>query len=161
MQDLLYNFLVNNSLINCLHSLITSKDLPISNGRWVFCIFLWMGQQKQKYEFPDGHIPEVSLLCSPGSGISTNMETWPTTVNEVIREQGPPADLNSSLTFSRHHPLLTPQLTSSSAPLLEEQRGRFTPHPPPPPPFPFYLYFLLSFSAWIHPGPQEITILFH
>lgn len=68
-----------------------------------------------------------SRLCSPGSSVRTNMETWPTTLDEFIREQGPPAGWNSSLTFSRHHPLLTPQLTSTSAPLLQEQRGRDPP----------------------------------
>lgn len=91
--------------------------------------------------------------CSPGSSVSSNIETWATTLNEVVREQGPPAGWNSSLTFSRHHPLLTPQLTSTSAPLLEEQRGRT-------PPLPFYLYFLLSFSAWIHPGPRKLPSYF-
>uniref|UniRef100_A0A8C2Z4V8 MyoD family inhibitor domain containing n=1 Tax=Cyclopterus lumpus TaxID=8103 RepID=A0A8C2Z4V8_CYCLU len=44
------------------------------------------------------------------AAFAANMETWPTTLNEFIREQGPPAGCNSSLTFSRHHPLLTPQL---------------------------------------------------
>lgn len=58
---------------------------------------------------------------------SVNMETWPTTLSEVAGEQGPPADWNSSLTFSQHHPLLTPQLTSTSAPLLVEQKGRDSP----------------------------------
>lgn len=51
-------------------------------------------------------------------------------------------------------PLLTPQLTSASAPLLEEQRGRHSP------PFTFYLYFPLSFSAWVHPGPRKLPSYF-
>lgn len=141
----------------------------VSKSRLV-CVVLFSFSWMWAAERVSGHIcnispPPPSQLCvalsflyergcSPGSSVSTNMETWPTTLSEVIGEQGPLAGWSSSLTFSRHHPLLTPQLTSTSAPLLEEQRGR-----PPP------LYILSLFPFIIFclgtPRPQEIAILFH
>lgn len=95
--------------------------------------------------------------CSPGSSVGANMETWLTTLtSEVVRGQGPPAGWSSSLTFNRRNPLLTPQLTSTSAPLLEEQRGR----PPPPYLFILYLFPFIIFCLGT-PRPWEIAILFH
>lgn len=130
--------------------------------------FPWMGQLCRKLDVDLKPLPSTHSsvmhppLVPPWEGahlaavLVANMETLLTTLSEVIRGQGPPADWSSSLTFSWRNPLLTPQLTSTSAPLLEEQRGR----PPPPYLFILYLFPFIIFCLGT-PRLREIAVLFH
>lgn len=79
-------------------------------------------------------------------------EQHSTTLSEVMEEQGPPAGWSNSVTFSQRYPLLTPQLTSTSAPLMQERSGT--------PPLPSVCSIFISFYHFL-PGYTQVPGNYH
>lgn len=105
------------------------------------------------------HSPPPLILAHPAVVLAI---TWKhgkqhsATLREVMEQQGPPARWSNRVTFSQRYPLLAPQLTSTSAPPMQEKMQEEH--------LPCHLSVLSLFPFIIFcPGTpkfQEITILF-